>query len=180
MLENNNSCGFWWDLTRGAGARAPSHSTSRHSSSIRVFRNLSHAREDVSCPGRTTAAAPEEPWAAKQASRRMFRRRRRRPPTRIKPSRPQRPKLRPRSASLASSRRQRQRRRRPPRHLLLADARSHLARPPREGASWRTGTQRRHRPRRRRRAPPRTRGRARRVRRPPGACKPRCSVWMMM
>ena len=142
--------------------------------------------------GKRPSGSPSEPWAARQASQRMCSRRQRRPPTRILPSRPQRPKPRPRTSPLSSSRTPSDPRR--PRRLwasrvrwelpriqrhprrprnLRAHAGGPSARPPSEGTSSRTGKRRRRRPRRFRRA------RTRRARRPPGACKRRRSAWMM-
>ena len=182
------SCG-----SRSPGPRAKAaiaHSTPGQRSSLRVFGSLDHARGRLLTRKRPSGS-PSEPWAARQANQRMCRHRQRRPPTRIKPSRPRRPKPRPRTSSRWSSRTQHPRR---PRRLRASRARWELPRiqrhprrprnlrahaggpsasPPREGTSSRTGKRRRRRPRRSRRA------RTRRARRPPGACRRRRSAWTM-
>ena len=184
------SCGVFWSWPRAPRKAAIAHSTPGQRSSLRVFGSLDHARGRLLTRKRPSGS-PSDQWAARQASQRMCSRRQRRPPTRIQPSRPQRPKPRPRTSSRTSSRTQHPRR---PRRLWASRARWELpriqrhprrprnlrahaggpsARPPREGTSSRTGKRRRRRPRRFRRA------RTRRARRPPGACKRRRSAWTM-
>ena len=183
------SCGY---PAPGAPRKAAiAHSTPGQRLSFRVFASLEHARGRLLTRKRPSGS-PSDQWAARQASQRMCSRRQHRPPTRTKPSRPQRPKPRPRTSPLPSSRTPSHPRR--PRRLWASRARWALsriqrhrrrhrnlrahaggpsARLPREGTSSRTGKRRRRRPRRFRRA------RTRRARRPPGACKRRRSAWMM-